>query len=99
MARFAVGGNDAGSPLGSCGISELGVCWNQTMRGRGVTDMSKDGAIRVSLCQADKCCPEVVIDAGEGEVRIGEPGNLVVLSKKYWNDLVAKIQAGQLRQI
>ena len=50
----------------------------------------------VSLCGGDKCCPEVVIDAAKQEVRIGETGNLAVLDRRAWNELVQKVQSGEL---
>ena len=56
----------------------------------------KQAEIRVSLCGGDKCCPEVVVDAKAQTVRIGETGNLVSLDKRAWNELVAKITAGEL---
>jgi len=55
--------------------------------------------IRVALCPACGACPEVVLDAGQNEVRIGEEGNLVRLPKEAWNTLVAKIRAGELTEI
>jgi hypothetical protein len=53
--------------------------------------------IRVSLCPACGACPEVVID-GE-EVRIGEAGNLAVLSKEEWNVLVQLVRSDQLTEL
>jgi len=55
--------------------------------------------MRVALCPACGACPEVVVDAGQQEVRIGEEGNLVRLTKEAWNTLVAKIRAGELTEI
>ncbi len=52
---------------------------------------------RISLCPACDACPEVVVEGSE--VRIGEPGNLVVLTKKEWNELVQLIQSGRLAQV
>ena len=52
--------------------------------------------IQVSLCGGDKCCPEVVVDARQAQVRIGEEGNLVVLDKRAWNALVEKIRNREL---
>lgn len=50
--------------------------------------------IRVTLCEDCEHCPEVVIsDAG---VRIGEDENELRLTHVEWNDLVAKIRAGEL---
>lgn len=51
---------------------------------------------RVSLCPACGACPEVVLDVAKDEVRIGEEGNLVRLTKEAWNTLVEKIQKGEL---
>jgi len=36
---------------------------------------------------------------GKNEVRIGEEGNLVRLSKEAWNTLVEKIQQGELSKL
>jgi len=55
--------------------------------------------IRVSLCPACGACPEVVLDMIKEEVRIGEEGNLVRLTKEVWNTLVEKITAGELKAI
>jgi len=55
--------------------------------------------LRVSLCPACGSCPEVVLDVGKNEVRIGEEGNLVRLSKEAWNTLVEKIQQGELSKL
>ena len=54
--------------------------------------------IRVSLCPACGACPEVIVDLAADEVRIGEEGNLVRLTKEAWNTLVEKIKAGDLNQ-
>ena len=53
---------------------------------------------KVLLCPAG-CgeCPEVEF-AGE-HVRVGEPGNLAVLTKEEWNVLVDLIQSGQLSKV
>jgi len=61
--------------------------------------MRRDELRRVSLCHTDKCCPEVVVDAARGQVRIGEDGNLVVLDRRYWNELVEQIQSGELTRL
>jgi len=50
----------------------------------------------VSLCPACGACPEVVIDIAKDEVRIGEEGNLVRLTKEAWDTLVEKIHKGEL---
>ncbi len=55
--------------------------------------------IWVSLCPACGACPEVVLDVDKDEVRIGEEGNLVRLTKEAWNTLVEKINAGELKQL
>jgi len=54
---------------------------------------------RVSLCPACGACPEVVLDVERHEVRIGEEGNLVRLTKEAWNTLVEKIQQGELSKL
>jgi hypothetical protein len=53
--------------------------------------------IKVSLCPSCGACPEV--EVLEGEVRIGEPGNLAVLRKEEWNALVDLIRSGQLPRL
>jgi hypothetical protein len=55
--------------------------------------------IRVSLCPTCGACPEVVLDIAKDEVRIGEEGNLVRLTKEAWNMLVEKISAGELSKL
>jgi hypothetical protein len=50
----------------------------------------------ISLCPACTACPEVEIEVARDQVRIGEPGNLAVLTKDAWNVLVDLIQSGQL---
>lgn len=55
--------------------------------------------VRVSLCPACGTCPEVMLDVGKEEVRIGEEGNLVRLTKEAWNTLVEKIQQGELAKL
>ena len=52
---------------------------------------------RASLCPACTACPEVEI-RGE-EVRIGEVGNLAVLTKDQWNELARLVQSGRLTEI
>ncbi len=56
----------------------------------------KEQPVRVSLCPACGACPEVVLDVSRDEVRIGEEGNLVRLTKEAWNTLVEKIRIGEL---
>jgi len=53
--------------------------------------------ITVSLCPACGHCPEV--DVRSDEVRIGEAGNLAVLTKDEWNVLVELIQTGRLTRL
>jgi hypothetical protein len=53
--------------------------------------------MKVTLCTECEHCPEVELtDAG---VRIGEEGNLAVLTHKEWNLLVELIQTGQLTKV
>ncbi len=52
---------------------------------------------KVTLCPACGACPEVVMY--DEEVRIGEKGNLVRLKKQEWNELVRKIQNGELKEV
>lgn len=52
---------------------------------------------QVSLCPACGACPTV--DLYDTEVRIGEAGNQVRLTKEEWNGLVEKIQKGELDKI
>lgn len=52
---------------------------------------------KMSLCPACSACPEVEI-AGD-RVRIGEPGNLVVLTKNEWNVLVQLVRSGELAEL
>lgn len=54
-------------------------------------------AIKVALCPACGGCPAVEI-TDEG-VRIGEGGNIVKLTHAEWNDLVARVRAGELREV
>ncbi len=55
--------------------------------------------VRVSLCPDCGACPEIVLDIAQDEVRIGEEGNLVRLTKEAWNTLVEKIQQGELSKL
>ena len=53
---------------------------------------------KVLLCPAGcGACPEVEF-AGE-HVRVGEAGNLAVLTKDEWNVLVDLIHSGQLTKV
>lgn len=54
-------------------------------------------SLKMSLCPACTACPEVEMTADE--VRIGEVGNLVVLTKDQWNVLVDLIQAGRISRL
>lgn len=49
------------------------------------------------LCPACGACP--TIDVYQDEVRIGEPGEQVRLTKDQWNALVEKIQHGELSTV
>jgi hypothetical protein len=49
---------------------------------------------RLTLCPACGACPEIAIY--DGEVHIGETGNLVRLKLSEWNSLVEKIKKGGL---
>lgn len=53
--------------------------------------------VRVVLCGQCEHCPEVVI-SDEG-VTIGEDQNIVKLSHTEWNELVARVRAGELREV
>ncbi len=54
---------------------------------------------RVALCPACGGCPEVTLGLSNDEVRIGEEGNLVRLTKEAWNTLVEKIGSGELTKL
>ena len=54
-------------------------------------------SVTFSLCTECEHCPEIMIDA-EG-VRIGEPGNLVRLTRAEWNRLVALVRQGALGEL
>ncbi len=47
-----------------------------------------------SLCPACDGCPEIQI--GDDTVTIGEAGNLAILKKEEWNELVRLVQTGRL---
>jgi hypothetical protein len=49
---------------------------------------------RLTLCPACGACPEVAVY--DGEVHIGEAGNLVRLKRSEWNSLLEKIKKGEL---
>lgn len=53
--------------------------------------------MKVTLCTECEHCPEVELtDQG---VKIGEAGNLAVLTRKEWNLLVDLIQTGELTKV
>jgi hypothetical protein len=53
--------------------------------------------MKAVLCTECEHCPEVELtDKG---VKIGEAGNLAILTHKEWNLLVDLIQAGQLTKV
>ncbi len=54
-------------------------------------------SVKVSLCPNCIACPEVEIR--DGQVRIGEAGNLAVLEKDQWNVLVDLIGSGHLTKV
>jgi len=53
--------------------------------------------IKITLCPACTGCPEVKIT--DGGVTIGEKGNTVKLTHAEWNDLVARVLRGELREV
>ena len=55
--------------------------------------------VKMSLCPACTACPEVEVVREDGEVRVGEAGNLTVLKKEAWNTLVELIQSGRLAKL
>lgn len=55
--------------------------------------------VKMSLCPACIACPEVEVVREDGEVSIGEAGNLTVLKKEAWNTLVELIQSGRLAKL
>jgi len=48
----------------------------------------------VTLCSSGSCCP--VVKIGEGQVEIGEPGNLCVLTLEQWETLKEKVVKEEL---
>ena len=53
--------------------------------------------IKVTLCPACGACPAVeILDDG---VTIGEKENTVRLTHAEWNDLVARVRRGELREV
>lgn len=59
--------------------------------------MNQQPKFQVSLCPACGACPTV--DLYDTEVRIGEEGNQVRLTREEWNGLVEKIRSGELKGI
>jgi hypothetical protein len=53
--------------------------------------------IKITLCPECGHCPAVEID--DKEVRIGEDENTTRLTHAEWNDLVARIQRGELKAV
>ena len=53
--------------------------------------------IKVTLCPACGGCPSVEIT--DDGITIGEDKNAVRLTRAEWNDLVARIQRGELRAV
>jgi Fe-S cluster biogenesis protein NfuA len=53
--------------------------------------------IKVTLCPACTGCPSVEMTA-QG-VTIGEEENIVKLTHAEWNDLVARVRRGELREV
>jgi formylmethanofuran dehydrogenase subunit B len=54
-------------------------------------------AIKITLCPACGGCPAVEI-TDEG-VTIGEAENIAKLTHAEWNDLVARVRSGELREV
>lgn len=54
-------------------------------------------SIKVTLCPACGDCPSVEI--AEDGVTIGEDRNIVRLTHAEWNDLVARVKRGELREV
>lgn len=52
---------------------------------------------KVVLCNDCQHCPAV--EMGEDAVRIGEEGNLAVLTRAEWNLLVEKVKSGELKAL
>jgi hypothetical protein len=53
--------------------------------------------IKVTLCPACSGCPSVEIT--EEGVTIGEAENTVKLTHAEWNDLIARVRSGELREV
>jgi hypothetical protein len=54
-------------------------------------------AIKVMLCPACGDCPAVEIT--DDSVTIGEEANVVELTHAQWNDFVARIRGGELKEV
>jgi hypothetical protein len=54
-------------------------------------------AIKVALCPACSGCPSVEIT--EEGVTIGEADDRVKLTHAEWNDLIARVRSGELREV
>jgi formate dehydrogenase maturation protein FdhE len=52
--------------------------------------------IKVTLCPACTGCP--VVEITDRGVTIGENENTVKLTHAEWNDLVARVRCGELRE-
>jgi hypothetical protein len=53
--------------------------------------------IKVTLCPECEGCPTVEIT--DQSVTIGENENTVRLTRAEWNDLVARVRRGELREV
>ena len=53
--------------------------------------------MKVVLCTECENCPEVELTSTG--VKIGEDGNLAILTHKEWNLLVDLIQSGELKKV
>jgi formylmethanofuran dehydrogenase subunit B len=52
---------------------------------------------KVILCPACGACPAVEIT--DKDVTIGEAETIVKLTHAQWNDLVARVRSGELREV
>jgi hypothetical protein len=53
--------------------------------------------IKVTLCPACTGCP--IVEITDESVIIGENENIVKLTYAEWNDLVARVRRGELREV
>lgn len=53
--------------------------------------------IKITLCPACSGCP--VVEITDQGVTIGEDENTVRLTHAEWNDLVARVHRGELREV